>query len=98
MLKKKFALIMITILLGGCNGSNDNSQVIDVVDSVEKLKDTAKDVIDNTTGITYRQIDIKENSDITITLNSNDKIFELKAGVNNSNPEKMIVSGKLTIN
>ncbi|PSU56725.1 hypothetical protein, partial [Photobacterium phosphoreum] len=93
MLKKKFALIMMTILLGGCNGSNDNSQVIDVVDSVEKLKDTAKDVIDNTTGITYRQIDIKENSDITITLNSNDKIFELKAGVNNSNPEKMIVSG-----
>ena len=98
MLNKIFALIIIMIVIGGCNGSDNNPPVTDVGNSIEKLKDTAKDVVDHETGITYKQIDIKDNSDITIILDKNKKEFILNSGANNKNPEKLVVSGKLTIN
>ncbi len=95
-LKKKTAITIISLsFLFGCGGGSDSSPSSEESISSEQLKESSKEVVDEATGITYQQIEVDENSKMTIATDDNG--FTLTSSSGNSNSEKLVVKGHLTI-
>ncbi|WP_162674642.1 hypothetical protein [Vibrio variabilis] len=98
---KYMLLPSIILLLAGCGGDSDDSQVAPNKSSVDGLRETASIVADES-GNTYAQMDVLQSEEIVITLPSDEQksaVFTLASNSDDESApaEKLVVSGKLTI-
>jgi hypothetical protein len=100
----KYTIMAVTaMLLVGCGGGGSSSDPDSSAThkSLDELKQSATTVVDSD-GIEYQQVTIAENENIIVSAPKNaDGISEFKLVSNSDSsslaPEKLVVSGKLTI-